>query len=110
MGYPKGSQHLFRASETKALRRKLRLIKWILSCVPPIFFANHRHELAEFTDLLTQYSGATNGPSTQLLRNLRLLGDERLVSDRRRFRDPLRSIVRHSWPTNTGGLPTNFRS
>eukprot|EP01053_Blabericola_migrator_P000907 Blabericola_migrator_1__906@NODE_1223_length_5062_cov_15_623223_g830_i0_p1_GENE_NODE_1223_length_5062_cov_15_623223_g830_i0NODE_1223_length_5062_cov_15_623223_g830_i0_p1_ORF_typecomplete_len436_score65_90Glycos_transf_2/PF00535_26/0_026AadA_C/PF18280_1/1_5AadA_C/PF18280_1/2_8e02_NODE_1223_length_5062_cov_15_623223_g830_i02391546 len=56
------------------LRKRLHSIQWMLGFGPPIFFANHRNEFAEVMDLLTQYSGATNGLSTQLLKNLSFLG------------------------------------
>eukprot|EP01053_Blabericola_migrator_P000629 Blabericola_migrator_1__628@NODE_1156_length_5256_cov_104_579881_g787_i0_p1_GENE_NODE_1156_length_5256_cov_104_579881_g787_i0NODE_1156_length_5256_cov_104_579881_g787_i0_p1_ORF_typecomplete_len411_score65_71PAS_4/PF08448_10/0_041PAS_4/PF08448_10/1_4e04PAS_4/PF08448_10/8_7e03_NODE_1156_length_5256_cov_104_579881_g787_i018923124 len=56
------------------VERRLHLITWMLRYGPPKFFAKHRNEFANLADLLTQYNGATNGPSTQLLKNLRFLG------------------------------------
>eukprot|EP01053_Blabericola_migrator_P005518 Blabericola_migrator_1__5517@NODE_2814_length_2325_cov_14_237821_g1764_i0_p1_GENE_NODE_2814_length_2325_cov_14_237821_g1764_i0NODE_2814_length_2325_cov_14_237821_g1764_i0_p1_ORF_typecomplete_len391_score54_91_NODE_2814_length_2325_cov_14_237821_g1764_i010282200 len=56
------------------VERRLHLITWMLGFGPPVFFANHRNEIAEVMDLLTQYGGVTNGLSTQLLKNLSFLG------------------------------------
>eukprot|EP01053_Blabericola_migrator_P007456 Blabericola_migrator_1__7455@NODE_3802_length_1499_cov_7_787709_g2357_i0_p1_GENE_NODE_3802_length_1499_cov_7_787709_g2357_i0NODE_3802_length_1499_cov_7_787709_g2357_i0_p1_ORF_typecomplete_len443_score63_81EFhand_8/PF13833_6/0_59_NODE_3802_length_1499_cov_7_787709_g2357_i0931421 len=70
LGFERGDGLIFLLQ----VKRRLHSIQWMLKYGPPKFFANHRNEFAELADLLTQYKGATDGPSTQLLKNLRFLG------------------------------------
>eukprot|EP01053_Blabericola_migrator_P005644 Blabericola_migrator_1__5643@NODE_2867_length_2263_cov_29_032787_g1799_i0_p1_GENE_NODE_2867_length_2263_cov_29_032787_g1799_i0NODE_2867_length_2263_cov_29_032787_g1799_i0_p1_ORF_typecomplete_len393_score61_09HIT/PF01230_23/9_1e02HIT/PF01230_23/1_6_NODE_2867_length_2263_cov_29_032787_g1799_i02621440 len=84
------------------VQRRLHFITWALNSGPPIFFANHRNEFAEVADLLTQYGGETDGPSTHLLKNLSFLGramrDLSLTAeDLEPFEDHCNALVAHEY-------------
>eukprot|EP01053_Blabericola_migrator_P008205 Blabericola_migrator_1__8204@NODE_4244_length_1262_cov_12_911297_g2624_i0_p1_GENE_NODE_4244_length_1262_cov_12_911297_g2624_i0NODE_4244_length_1262_cov_12_911297_g2624_i0_p1_ORF_typecomplete_len395_score37_83DNA_ligase_IV/PF11411_8/0_25_NODE_4244_length_1262_cov_12_911297_g2624_i0481232 len=75
------------------MQRSLYAATWMLAFAPPDFFANHRNQFAELADLLTSVGGEINGPSTQMLRNLSLLG--RAMRDLRLTHEDLSPFKEH---------------